>query len=173
LTSRGLGSGWRPWKMVGRGPRGDRPSCLLGPDSRRRPWRRWPGHGDDVVLRSGGLRTVSPSEARSNLAEVVVGAEGAAAPFQSSRPEPAGSDCLVACAFRGRRGQNTHPPCIVKLRLLSSCFEYLDFFVGNRDVCASESCSSRKVMSEVSVSRRRGSPSARSALPLTRTFTRP
>jgi hypothetical protein len=45
--------------------------------------------------------------------------------------------------------------------------------VGSRDVGASKSCFSRKVMSEVSVSRRRGSPSARSALPLTRTFTRP
>jgi hypothetical protein len=67
----------------------------------------------------------------------------------------------------------THPLRIVKLRLLSSCFEYLDFFVGNRTVCASESCFSRKVMSEVSVSRRRRSPSARSALPLTRTLTRP
>jgi hypothetical protein len=59
------------------------------------------------------------------------------------------------------------------LRLFSSCFEYPDFFVGNRIVCASESCFSRKVMSEVSVSRRRRSPSARSALPLTRTLTRP
>jgi hypothetical protein len=39
--------------------------------------------------------------------------------------------------------------------------------------CASESCFSRKVMSEVSVSRRRRSPSARSALPLTRTLTHP
>jgi hypothetical protein len=67
----------------------------------------------------------------------------------------------------------THPHYVVKLRLFSSCFEYLDFFVGNRDVCASGSCFSRKVMSEVSVSRRRRSPSARSALPLTRTLTRP
>jgi hypothetical protein len=67
----------------------------------------------------------------------------------------------------------THPRRVVKLRLFSSCFEYLDFFVGNRNVCASESCFSRKVMSEVSVSRRRRSPSARSALPLTRTLTRP
>jgi hypothetical protein len=98
---------------------------------------------------------------------------GCCCPLPASRPEPAGSECLVACAFCGRRGQNTHPRCVVKLRLLSSCFEYLDFFVGNRDVCASESCFSRKVMSEVSVSRRRGSPSARSALPLTRTFTCP
>jgi hypothetical protein len=67
----------------------------------------------------------------------------------------------------------THPRHVVKLRLFSSYFEYLDFFVGNRIVCASESCFSRKVMSEVSVSRRRRSPSARSALPLTRTLTRP
>jgi hypothetical protein len=58
----------------------------------------------------------------------------------------------------------THPRRVVKLCLLSSYFEYLDFFVGNRIVCASESCFSRKVMSEVSVSRRRRSPSARSAL---------
>jgi hypothetical protein len=67
----------------------------------------------------------------------------------------------------------THPCRVVKPCLLSSCFEYLDLFVGNRIVCASESCFSWKVMSEVSVSRRRRSPSARSALPLTRTLSRP
>jgi hypothetical protein len=32
---------------------GDRPSRLLEPDSWKRPWRRWPGRGADVVLRSG------------------------------------------------------------------------------------------------------------------------
>jgi hypothetical protein len=32
--------------------RGGRPSYLLGPDSWRRPWWRWPGRGADVVLRS-------------------------------------------------------------------------------------------------------------------------
>jgi hypothetical protein len=62
---------------------------------------------------------------------------------------------------------------VVKLRFFSSCFEYLDLFVGNRIVCPSESYFSRKVMSEVSVSRRCRSPSARSALPLTWTLTRP
>jgi hypothetical protein len=51
LISRGLGSGWRPREMVGRGPRGDRPSRLLGPDSRGSPWQRLPGRGDGVVLR--------------------------------------------------------------------------------------------------------------------------
>jgi hypothetical protein len=75
--------------------------------------------------------------------------------------------------FSAAAEAETHPRRIVKLRLLFSCFEYLDFFVGNRTVYASESCFSRKVMSEVSVSRRRRIPSARSALPLTRTLTRP
>jgi hypothetical protein len=67
-------------------PQGDEPSRLLGPDSRSRPWRRWPGHGDDVVLQSGDPRTASPSEARSDLAEGVVDAEGAAAPFNHQDP---------------------------------------------------------------------------------------
>jgi hypothetical protein len=75
--------------------------------------------------------------------------------------------------FSAAAKAKTHPRRVVKPRLFSSCFDYLDFFVGNRIVCASESCFSRKVMSEVSVSRRRRSPSARSALPLTRTLTLP
>jgi hypothetical protein len=67
-------------------PRGDRPSRLLEPDSWRRPWQRWPGRGDDVVLQSGDPRTASPSEARSDLAEGVVDAEGAAALFNYQDP---------------------------------------------------------------------------------------
>jgi hypothetical protein len=74
-------------------PRGDQPSRLLGPDSRRRPWRRWPGCGDDVVLQSGDPRTTSPSEARSDLAEGVVDAEGAAAP--SNYPDPSLQDRII------------------------------------------------------------------------------
>jgi hypothetical protein len=62
---------------------------------------------------------------------------------------------------------------VAKLRFFSPCFEYQDLFVGNRIVYSSESYFSRKVMSEVSISRRRRSPSARSALPLTCTLTRP
>jgi hypothetical protein len=76
--------------------RGGRPSCLLGPDSWRRPWRRWTGRGADVVLRSGDPPTALPSEARSDFAEGGVDAEGAAAP-PPSRSEPAGSVYLVAC----------------------------------------------------------------------------
>jgi hypothetical protein len=61
---------------------------------------------------------------------------------------------------------------VIKLRFLSSCFEYQDLFVGSRIAYPSGSYFSRKVMSEVSVSRRRRSPSAWSALPLTCTLTR-
>jgi hypothetical protein len=61
---------------------------------------------------------------------------------------------------------------VIKLCFFSSCFEYQDLFVGSRITYPSESYLSRKVMSEVSVSRKRRSPSARSALPLTCTLTR-
>jgi hypothetical protein len=72
--------------MVGRGPRGNRLSRLLGPDSRRSPWQRLSRHDDDVVLQSGDPWTASPSEARSDLAEGVVDAEGVTAPFQRQDP---------------------------------------------------------------------------------------
>jgi hypothetical protein len=80
----------RAWLMSSRDSRlrlrGGRPSRLLEPDSWRRPWRRWPGRGADVVLRSGDPPTASPSEARQDLAEGVVDAEGAAAPFNCQDP---------------------------------------------------------------------------------------
>jgi hypothetical protein len=62
---------------------------------------------------------------------------------------------------------------VIKLCFLSSCFKYQDLFVGSRITYPSESYLSRKVMSEVSVSWRHRSPSARSVLPLTYTLTRP
>jgi hypothetical protein len=151
--------------------RGGRPSCLLEPDSWRRPrWRR-SGRGADVVLRGGDPPTASPSEARSDFAEGVVNAEGAAAPFNCQGPSL--QDRVILCMFSAAAEAQTHCHRVVKLCFFSSCFEYLDLFVGNRIVCPSESYFSRKVMSEVSVSRRRRSPSARSALPLTCTLTRP
>jgi hypothetical protein len=76
--------------------RGGRPSRLLGPDSWKRPWRRWPRRGAEVVLRSGDSLTSLPSEARSDFAEGGVDAEGAAAPPPSTS-EPAGSVHLVVC----------------------------------------------------------------------------
>jgi hypothetical protein len=74
-------------------PRGDQPSRLLGPDSRRKLWRRWPVRGDDVVLQSRDPRTGSPSEARSDFAEGVADAEGAAAPF--NRQDPSLQDRII------------------------------------------------------------------------------
>jgi hypothetical protein len=62
---------------------------------------------------------------------------------------------------------------VIKLCFFSSCFEYQDLFVGSRIAYPSESYLSRKVMSEVSVSRRRRSPSARSASLLMCTLARP
>jgi hypothetical protein len=81
----------------------------------------------------------------------------------------------LSCSVRlVRPSRPEHTPSLrCKAASLFLLFRVSGLFVGNRDVCASESCFSRKVMSEVSVSRRRGSPSVRSALPLTRTFTRP
>ena len=74
--------------------------------------------------------------------------------------------------FSAAAEAQTHHRRVVKLCFFSPCFEYLDFSVGDRIVCASESCFSRKVMSEVSVSQRRRNPSTRSALPLTRALAR-
>jgi hypothetical protein len=79
---------------------------------------------------------------------------------------------VCVCFFAAAEAQ-TYRRRVVKLCFFSPCFKYQDLFVGNRIVYPSESYFSRKVMSEVSVSRRRRSPSARSALPLTCTLTRP
>jgi hypothetical protein len=77
--------------------------------------------------------------------------------------EPAGQFiCSVRMFFAVAEAQTYHRR-VVKLRFFSPCFEYQDLFVGSRIAHPSESYLSRKVMSEVSVSRRRRSPSARSA----------
>jgi hypothetical protein len=81
------------------------------------------------------------------------------------------SSCSVGLA-RPLRPERT-PLLRYKAVSLFLLFRVSGLFVGSRDVSASKSCFSREVMSEVSVSRRRGSPSARSASPLTRTSTRP
>ena len=123
--SRGLGSGWRPWEPVDRGPRGNRLSRLLGPDSRRSPW------------------TAAPPEAGSGFAEDVVDAEGATAPFSvKTRACRIRSSCSV-CFLRPPRPEKHTLAALAKLRLFSSCFEHLDS-IGDRDVCVSESCFSRK-----------------------------
>jgi hypothetical protein len=78
--------------------------------------------------------------------------------------------CSMRMLFRGRRGLNTLSSCLkscVSSPLVSSittCLSITESFIRARVTF------SRKVMSEVSVSRRRRSPSARSALPLTCTL---
>jgi hypothetical protein len=152
--------------------RSGRSRRLLGPGSWRRPWRRWPRRGADVFLRGGDPSTVLPSEAGSDSAEGGVDAEGAAAPPLMS--DPAGISLSVVCVcFLMVAEAQTYRHRVVELRFFSPCFEYQDLFVGNRIAYPSKSYFSRKVMSEVSISRRRRSPSARSALPLTCTLTRP
>jgi hypothetical protein len=79
---------------------------------------------------------------------------------------------VCVCFFEAAEAQTYHRR-VVKLRFFSPCFEYHDLFVGSRITCASESYFSWKVMSEVSISRRRRSSSARSDLLLTCTLTRP
>jgi hypothetical protein len=101
---------------------------------------------------------VLSSEAGSDSAEGGVDAEGAAAPPMMS--DPAGISLSVVCVcFLAAAEAQTYRRRVVELRFFSLCFEYQDLL--------------RKVMSEVSVSRRRRSPSARSALPLTCTLTHP
>ena len=85
---------------------------LSGPDSWRRPWQRWPGRGADVVLRSGDPPTVLPSEARSDFAEGVVDAEGAAAPSNCQGPSLQDRFILYwAYVFCGRRGPDILSVC--------------------------------------------------------------
>jgi hypothetical protein len=114
---------------------------------------------------------VSPSEAGSDSAEGGVDAEGAAAPPADVRSCRNSLSVVCVCFLAATEAQ-TYRRCVVKLRFFSSCFEYQDLFIGNRIAYPSKSYFSRKVMSEVSVSRRRRSPLARSAFPLTCTLTR-
>jgi hypothetical protein len=151
--------------------RSGQPRCLLGPRPWRRPWLRWPKRGAGVLLRGG-----DPS------ARVVV--RGRARFCQRWKRRQGCCCSLCRCLnlqeqfvysmrmfFAAAEAQKSY--CrVIKLCFLSSCFEYQDLFVGSRIAYPSESYFLQKVMSEVSISRRRRSPSARSALPLTCTLTR-
>jgi hypothetical protein len=114
---------------------------------------------------------VSPSEAGSDSAEGGVDAEGAAAPYRCLNLQEQ-FICSVRMFFVAAEAQTYHRR-VVKLCFFSPCFEYQDLFVGSRIVYPRVSYLSQKGMSEVSVSRRRRSLSARSALPLTCTLTSP
>jgi hypothetical protein len=173
LISRGLRSSWRPREMVLAEAPGvtGRAACS--------------GRIPEEVLGSDCLSVVMTSSfGAENLGPRRHPRLGRASPEVSSMPRVLLSPSSVktracrvkvscsVCLVRPPRPEHT-PSLRRKAASLFLLFQVSGLFVGNRDVCASESCFSRKVMSEVSVSRRRGSPSARSALPLTRTFTRP
>jgi hypothetical protein len=151
--------------------RSDQPRCLLGSGPWRRPWLRWPQRGAGVLLGGG-----DPS------ARVVVRGR---ARFRRRWKRRRGCCCFLCrclnlqeqfvCSMRmffaAAEAQTSY--CrVIKLHFLSSCFEYQDLFVGSGIAYPSESYFSRKVMSEVSVSHRRRSPSTPLALPLTCTLTR-
>jgi hypothetical protein len=102
-----------------------------------------------------------PSEAVSDSTEGGDDAEGAAAPPADARICRNSLSIACACFFAAAKAQTCHYR-VIKPRFFSSCFEYQDLLVGSRIAYPSESYLSRKVMSEVSVSRRRRSPSARS-----------
>jgi hypothetical protein len=108
----------------------------------------------------------SPSEAGPGSAEGGINAEGAAAPPADARTCRNSLSVACACFFAPPRPKH-FIVVFKKLCLLSSCFEHHDLSVNSRIVYPNESYFLRKVMSEVSVSRRRRSPSAQSALPLT------
>ena len=117
------------------------------------------------------LSPASPSEAGPDSSEGGDDAEGTVVPSIEVRTCRENLSVVCVCFFAAAEAQ-TYYCRVVKLCFLSSCFEYQDLFVGSRIAYPSESYFSRKVMSELSVSRRRRSPSARSALLLTCTLTR-
>jgi hypothetical protein len=163
----------------------------LAPSEGGRPRpRRWPA---EPPARAGSGE-VPDSDCSSVVMTSPFGAEalgprrrprlGRASPKVPSMPRlspPHSSVKTRACRVKSscsvglvRPSRPEHTPLLrYKAASLFLLFRVSGLFVGSRDVSASESCFSRKVMSEVSVSRRRGSPSAQSASPLTRTFTRP
>jgi hypothetical protein len=150
----------------------DRSRCPLGPEPLRRPWLRWPKRGAGVLLRGGDSSARVTVRGRARFRRRWKQRRGCCCSLCRCLNLQEQFVCSMRMFFAAAEAQ-TYYCCVIKLCFLSSCFEYQDLFVGSRIACPSESYFSRKVMSEVSVSRRRRSPSARSALPLTCTLTRP
>jgi hypothetical protein len=151
--------------------RSGRSRCLLGPGPLRRPWLRWPKHGVGVLLRGGDPSARVAVRGRARSRRKWKQRRGCRCSLCRCLNRQEQFVCSMRMFFAAAEAQTSY--CrIIKLCFLSSCFKYQDLFVGSRIACPSESYFSRKVMSEVSVSRRRRSPSARSALSLTCTLTR-
>jgi hypothetical protein len=137
----------------------------------RRPWLQWPKRGADVHLRGGDPSARVTVQGRARFHRRWKRHRGCCCSLCRCLNLQEQFVCSMRMFFAAAEAQTSY--ChVIKLRFLSSCFEYQDLFVGSRIAYPSESYFSRKVMSEVSVSRRRRSPSARSALSLTCTLTR-
>jgi hypothetical protein len=146
--------------------------CPLGPGPWRRPWLRWPKRGAGVLLRGGDPSARVAVRGRARFRRRWKQCRGCCCSLCRCLNLQEQFVCSMHMLVAAVEAQTSY--CrVIKLCFLSSCFEYQDLFVGSRITYPSESYFSRKVMSEVSVSRRRRSPSARSALPLTCTLTRP
>jgi hypothetical protein len=145
--------------------------CLLGPGPLRRPWLRWPKRGVGVLLRGGDPSARVVVRGRARFRRRWKQRRGCCCSLYRCLNLQEQFVCSMRMLFAAAEAQ-TYYCRVIKLRFLSSCFEYQDLFVGSRIAYPSESYFSRKVMSEVSVSQRRRSPSARSGLPLTCTLTR-
>jgi hypothetical protein len=151
--------------------RSSRSRCLLRPGPLRRPWLRWPKRGASVLLRGGDPSARVAVRGRARFRRRWERRRGCCCSLCRCLNLQKQFICSMRMFFVAAEAQ-TYYCRVIKLHFLSSCFEYQDLFVGSRIVHPSESYFSRKVMSEVSVSRRRRSPSARSASPLTCTLTR-
>jgi hypothetical protein len=149
-----------------------RSRCLLGPGPWKRSWMRWPKRGADIFLRGGDPSARVAVRGRARFRRRWKERRGCCCSLCQCLNLQEQFVCSMRMFFAAAEAQ-TYYCRVIKLRFLSSCFEYQDLFIGSRITYPSESYLSRKVMSEVSVSRRRRSPSARSSLPLTCTLTRP
>jgi hypothetical protein len=152
--------------------RSGQPRCPLGPEPLRRPSLRWPKRGAGVLLRGGDPSACVAVRGRARFRRRWKQRRGCYCSLCRCLNLQEQFVCSMRMLVAPAKAQTSYYR-VIKLRFISSCFEYQDLFVGSRIAYPSESYFSRKVMSEVSVSRRRRSPSARSALPLTCTLTRP
>jgi hypothetical protein len=152
--------------------RSGRSRCPLGPEPLRRPWLRWPKRGAGVLLRGGDPSARVAVRGRARFRRRWKQRRGCCCSLCRCLNLQEQFVCIMRMFFAVTEAQ-TYYCRVIKLCFLSSCFEYQDLFVGSRIAYPSERYFSRKVMSEVSVSRRRRSPSDRSALPLTCTLTCP
>jgi hypothetical protein len=147
------------------------PRRPLGPEPLWRPWLRWPKRGAGVLLEGGDPSARVAVRGWARICQRWKRHRGCCCSLCRCLNLQEQFVCSMRMLVAAAEAQTSY--CrVIKLCFLSSCFEYQNLFVGSRIAYPSESYFSRKVMSEVSISWRRRSPSARSALPLTCALTR-